>query len=148
MPFKDSDVQKAYDRKKYKKNRERIIELRLRRYALNKEKEAAYQKEYAEKNKKILAVYHKEWKKSRSKEQRAKDKEYSRVYRAVEYRESPEKILARQKVYYAVKTGQLIRPNHCTRCGLVCTPEGHHLDYSKPLEIVWLCDPCHKQEHF
>lgn len=23
----------------------------------------------------------------------------------------------------------------------------HHPDYSKPLEVVWMCRPCHLAEH-
>jgi hypothetical protein len=26
-------------------------------------------------------------------------------------------------------------------------PQAHHPDYSKPLDVVWLCDDHHKQAH-
>ena len=53
---------------------------------------------------------------------------------------------ARAAVNYAVKTGKLIRPKSCSVCGNeVKRIEGHHEDYSKKLEVVWVCTPCHKQ---
>jgi hypothetical protein len=53
----------------------------------------------------------------------------------------------RQQVHDAVSTGRLIKPNNCEACGKVCNPHGHHRDYSKPLEVVWLCRACHFKEH-
>src|SRR5207253_11493816 len=50
---------------------------------------------------------------------------------------------ANQKVYVAIAKGQLIRPSSCSGCGKACVPEGHHPDYSKPLEVIWLCIECH-----
>lgn len=51
----------------------------------------------------------------------------------------------------AVKRGDLIRPDKCTSCG--SPPYGkkglhaHHWDYSKPLDVLWLCPKCHFEEH-
>ena len=48
---------------------------------------------------------------------------------------------------YRLKIGEVIRPDHCERCQTDCVPHGHHDDYSKPLDVIWLCAPCHKLEH-
>jgi len=56
-----------------------------------------------------------------------------------------DKFLALAKVKYALKTGRLIRPNYCEGCGIECKPQGHHDDYSKPLEVKWLCQKCHDE---
>jgi ribosomal protein S27AE len=34
----------------------------------------------------------------------------------------------------------------CIRCGEEKSL-AHHEDYDKPLEVMWLCQPCHKQRH-
>ena len=52
---------------------------------------------------------------------------------------------AHNAVARAVRLGQLT-PEPCERCG--CEKSlAHHEDYDKPLEVVWLCQPCHKQRH-
>ena len=53
------------------------------------------------------------------------------------------KWLARAKARYAVKKGTLIKPKNCEVCTLVRPLQGHHEDYSKPLEVIWLCTGCH-----
>jgi len=58
-----------------------------------------------------------------------------------------DKYFAHQAVYKAVKSGKMIRPDHCTSCGLVCKPQAHHRDYSKHLDVMWLCPPCHGLQH-
>lgn len=59
----------------------------------------------------------------------------------------PEKMKARVAVGYAVRSGKLIKPTLCPRCGKAGRIEGHHPDYSKSLEVLWLCSYCHKGEH-
>jgi len=48
-------------------------------------------------------------------------------------------------VRYAVKTGQLIK-TACARCNNEKV-YAHHDSYDEPLNVMWLCQPCHKQRH-
>lgn len=58
----------------------------------------------------------------------------------------PEKQKARQKLNYAVKTGKIIKPQNCSFCNKGGRIEADHEDYSKPLEVTWLCTPCHAKK--
>jgi hypothetical protein len=59
----------------------------------------------------------------------------------------PEKYAARTLLRYALRRGQITRPTSCEDCGITCKPNGHHDDYTKPLEVKWLCAHCHVAEH-
>ncbi len=63
------------------------------------------------------------------------------------YLDNKQKTWARNIVLRAVKKGDLVRPEVCERCGTDGTIDGHHFDYSKPLEVLWLCRSCHRREH-
>ena len=43
----------------------------------------------------------------------------------------------------AIRDGKLLRPSQCSQCGATGDIEAHHPDYDKPLDVVWLCIPCH-----
>ena len=45
----------------------------------------------------------------------------------------------------AIKAGSLVRQN-CIRCNDEKSL-AHHEDYDKPLDVMCLCQPCHKQRH-
>lgn len=53
----------------------------------------------------------------------------------------------RRTLRAAVRRGTVHRPGACQDCGKACTPQGHHEDYSKPFEAVWLCTSCHGKRH-
>lgn len=53
---------------------------------------------------------------------------------------------ARKKLRYAVKVGKLTR-QPCESCGKTSGVQGHHDDYSKPLEVRWLCRKHHGLAH-
>ena len=62
-------------------------------------------------------------------------------------REDPRKHKARQAVQDHIKLGDLVRPEKCSKCHKGCKPEAHHADYSKQLDIEWLCTTCHGEWH-
>lgn len=55
------------------------------------------------------------------------------------------KHVARWKVNHAVASGRLVR-KPCEVCGSPRS-QAHHPDYSKPLDVIWLCAPHHAAEH-
>jgi len=85
----------------------------------------------------------------RSKKYRAtpvgKEKVYNAVYRST--KKHWDKMLARQKVRWALKSGKLTKPALCSQCKANYPLEAHHDDYSKPLEVRWVCRGCHANIH-
>ena len=67
--------------------------------------------------------------------------EINRAWRAEDSRRQ----VAHSAVSRAIRNGALVR-QPCTRCGEEKSL-AHHEDYDKPLEVMWLCQPCHKQRH-
>ena len=67
--------------------------------------------------------------------------EVVKVWRCVDRRRSS----AHNAVSRAIKAGTLDR-KPCIRCG-DAKSVAHHEDYDKPLEVMWLCQPCHKKRH-
>lgn len=52
---------------------------------------------------------------------------------------------AQTAVSNAVRDGRLFK-EPCSFCGDE-NVHGHHKDYSKPLEVIWLCPKCHHRLH-
>lgn len=64
------------------------------------------------------------------------------------YREAnPEKIRAQAKVNNAIIGGRLAKHFECEVCQSGDNVVAHHHDYSKPLDVWWLCQPCHTHLH-
>lgn len=59
----------------------------------------------------------------------------------------PEQSAARDALNHAVRDGRVIKDDECERCGADWRLDAHHEDYSKPLEVVWLCKECHGARH-
>lgn len=57
------------------------------------------------------------------------------------------KVRTHDAVYRAVKAGSLTKPDHCEGCNTKTALQGHHADYTKPLQVLWLCVACHNAIH-
>jgi hypothetical protein len=53
---------------------------------------------------------------------------------------------AGQAVTRAIASGELKR-GPCAKCGTNIRVEGHHEDYAKPLDVIWLCRYHHRLRH-
>jgi hypothetical protein len=57
-----------------------------------------------------------------------------------------QKVQARLKLQRAVRSGRVIKPKNCSKCGAEESGyrmHGHHPDYNKPYDVEWLCSRCH-----
>lgn len=76
--------------------------------------------------------------------------EIAAKYRKKWAEKNKHKIHCHVAVNKAVASGKLIKPEHCQKCGGCFAPSkihAHHSDYSKPLDVIWLCFSCHAAEH-
>lgn len=99
----------------------------LSSFKYDEEKYREWYRNYREKNRKKLANY---------------NREYNYSWRLSN---GKEKDRVRFNLYYNIKVGKIKRGN-CEICGKIGA-EGHHFDYSKPLEVIWLCPVHHKAVH-
>lgn len=104
----------------YENNKERVYALNRKWRKNNPEKYKKYQRSYRKRNKEIF-----------NKSNNKHHKKY------------PERRLANLLVYSEIQKGNLLKPNKCSNCKLEKQVEGHHNDYKKPLEVIWLCHSCH-----
>ena len=108
-------------------------------YSSKRCKRCAYRrhKEYRARNRDKYAAY--------ARKKRQREGGYKR-YSPAWYQANRDKILARQAVYRAVRDGRLVR-ECCSKCGATSNVEAHHFDYSKRLEVTWMCHACHEHDH-
>tara|TARA_R110000803_G_scaffold37320_2_gene80370 strand:- start:648 stop:1076 length:429 start_codon:yes stop_codon:yes gene_type:complete len=78
----------------------------------------------------------------REPERRAKVNEAVNLWK----KNNPEKAAASRAVRSAIKKGEMER-KPCEECGATRNIHGHHDDYSKPLDVRWLCALHHKRHH-
>jgi aldehyde:ferredoxin oxidoreductase len=130
---RNPEKSKLYNKRYYEKNKKKRYEKHLEWLRKNKDKKREYGKrwrlKYREENKKRL----KEWMSSVS------GKKFYSDWRI----KNREKTKAHYIFNKAIEHGIIKRPTRCSFCGVSCKTQGHHDDYSKPLEVVFVCSACH-----
>jgi hypothetical protein len=63
---------------------------------------------------------------------------------------NPDRVLliahANSTLRNAIKRGRVIKRDECQSCGATQVAiEAAHRDYSRPLDVRWLCRPCHRR---
>ena len=108
---------------------------------LNKCKECNKKDVTANRNKNIEKIRAYDRERGKIPERIKANTDVNRAWRA----EDKRRHRAHSSVSYAIRNGFLVR-QPCCRCG-ESKSVAHHEDYDKPLEVMWLCQPCHKQRH-
>jgi len=134
MAYTEAERLKRHER--YIRNREKIKSQSREYYLKNIEKYREKHNEYYQRNVEAMRVNHMSWARSNRKRMRKISKKY--------YLKNPEKCHARRALASAVKRGAVVRPKTCSRCGRIGKIQGHHhRGYSFPLDVLWVCVPCH-----
>jgi len=61
------------------------------------------------------------------------------------WQKNKDRMRVKDALRYAIKTGKVLK-TPCHVCGSEKV-EGHHPDYSRPLDVVWLCKEHHLEIH-
>ena len=105
-----------------------------------KEYRKEYMSNWRKKNRNKICVYFKKWRS----ENRKKIREYMRQDHKWRYHNQEGE---KEKHLIRIKTANIIKKKEpCIICGSL-EVERHHPNYSKLLEIIWLCDKHHKIIH-
>lgn len=116
----------------------------------NYENQLRYRKKNMEKFRKLSKDWY--WKHPEHSRQLQRDKyatpEGKAIRDAIEKRYNKKnriKKLAKDSVHNAIVSGRMKRLP-CSICGNEKS-EGHHPNYTKPLDVIWLCHKHHKEQH-
>lgn len=116
------------------------MELTPEQLAQKKAAKEAYHRQWVKRNLKTQAAYLRKWRKNN----KAKFNQQVSKWQ----KENREKINAYRKMRTALKNGTITRLYVCQDCNSKANRiDAHHEDYSKPLDVLWLCRQCHRNRH-
>lgn len=167
---KNPDKVKKSAKKKYEKSKEYYAEKSKEWVLNNRKRSQEIKKAYKQRNREQYLAQQREYAKGRYVENREellarrqspealkvmaewreKNRERLNAVYLAAYHANPDKQKkhkARNVLNKALKAAQVLRPLNCMICDKTGRIEGHHEDYDKPLEVIWLCRNCHGKLH-
>ena len=57
-------------------------------------------------------------------------------------------IVARRVLNHHLRDAGVARPMECSKCENIGGIQAHHEDYTRPLDVDWLCTTCHTERHW
>ena len=148
MPFKDPEKRKEHRKKYYAQHREKAYASVIQWRQDNRERRNKTDRTRNAERVRTDPEFRK-YRRTKTKESYNKFRE-KRLELARKHR-TTKQTMARKKAASAMKRGKIIKPKYCERCN---RPNDnlfkHHKDYSKPLDIIFLCALCHgieRQKH-
>lgn len=129
---------KDYQREYRLKNKDKFKEYSRKEREVRKDIISSKRKTPESREKMLKAI--KRWREENKERYLAQQVEYKKKNR--------HKINARFRVTNAIRRGKMVRGTKCESCGIQeGKMEAHHEDYSKPLEVKWMCFVCHRKKH-
>jgi hypothetical protein len=123
----------------------------------NKEKKNEIRTRYRQKNRETIRIQDQEMYEADPERHRERMLKSGQKYRngskyeetrKIHYETHKDEYQARRKLAYAIQSCKIIRPNICQICGNSNKKiHGHHYDYSKPYDVIWVCCTCHRHIH-
>lgn len=117
------------------------------RRARHRAEQARYKARYPERVRAQNATYiaaHREESRARSRTYAQRQRMADPSWRVRQPQLNAQARVATMRVSRAIKRGLLVRPSSCSQCGGEGFIEGAHVDYARPLDVRWLCRPCHR----
>jgi len=118
------------------KCKECVKEERRQYYYNNREKVLQQHRERQERNPEEYHEAHRKYYQNNAEKVKARNRKYRE--------NNPMIRLAHNAVRVAIKTGRMVR-QICKVFDCFEIGEAHHEDYSKPLDVDWLCLECHRK---
>lgn len=107
--------------------------------ACTSEYNRAYRAANREKISERMKVYQKDYR-ERTRDERVA---VNRLWRE----RNKEKVDAHNALGNAIRFGKITKPLNCSDCNDSGRLEAHHEDYTKHLDVEWLCSSCHRLRH-
>lgn len=127
--------------KYYHNNKDSVSKKFKEKYKKNPEKYRSMSRNYGALHREDVAERSRRWRKEHP--EKHKEVQENKLIRTGKQIRKAQNALSN-----AVAIGLIKRSTSCQNCGKTgCRIEGHHKDYGKPLDVIWLCGVCHKVEH-